>query len=128
MGLGKYFYVRFIKEMDSIKDRIKVLADTRGVAFAKLESELGFGNGTIGKWDKYAPSSDKLQKVADYFDVSVDYLLGRTNNKQVSKNKVPEIVGAAAHFDLSKLTPEGIEEYNKYIEFLAFKYKGENID
>ncbi len=47
----------------------------------KLESELGFGNGTIGKWDKAAPSADKLAIVAEFFDVSVDYLLGRSNDE-----------------------------------------------
>ena len=38
---------------------------------------MGFGNGTIVKWDKASPNSEKLSKVADYFHVSVDYLLGR---------------------------------------------------
>lgn len=63
--------------MDSLKERIKALANHRGLGLPKLEAELGFGNGTIVKWDKSSPSVDKLQKVADYFDVSVDYLLGR---------------------------------------------------
>lgn len=63
--------------METVKDRIKALANARGIGLPKLEAELGFGNGTIVKWDKSSPSADKLQKVADYFDVSVDYLLGR---------------------------------------------------
>lgn len=63
--------------MDTIKERIKTLADAHGIALSKLDSMLGFGNGTIGKWSKNVPTADKLQKVADYFEVSVDYLLGR---------------------------------------------------
>lgn len=44
---------------------------------AALERELSFGNGLIRKWDKQSPSVDKLCKVADYFNVSIDFLLGR---------------------------------------------------
>ena len=68
-------------EVTTTKDRVKALADARGIALARLDAELGFGNGTIGKWDKAAPSSDKLQAVADYFSVSVDYLLGREDEE-----------------------------------------------
>lgn len=45
-----------------------------------LEKELGFGNGTIGKWQKASPSVDKLKKVADWFGVTLDELLA-TNDK-----------------------------------------------
>jgi len=57
--------------------RIKDLCVNKDSSFAKLERELGFGNGTIRNWDKNSPSVDKLQKVANYFMVSTDYLLGR---------------------------------------------------
>lgn len=63
--------------METLRDRIRTLAKTKGLSLPKLEAELGFGSGTIVKWEKASPSADKLQKVADYFDVSVDYLLGR---------------------------------------------------
>ncbi len=61
----------------TLRDRIRELANSKGLSLPNLESELGFGNGTIVKWDKSSPNTDKLQKVADYFNVSVDYLLGR---------------------------------------------------
>lgn len=52
------------------------------MGLSAVDSALGFGNGTIGKWDKAAPSADKLKMVADYFGVSVDYLLtGETKEK-----------------------------------------------
>ena len=31
------------------------------------------------------PSADKIEKIADYFNVSVDYILGRTNNPEINK-------------------------------------------
>jgi hypothetical protein len=41
----------------------------------KLEQECGLTRGSMAKWDDHAPSPDKVKKVADYFDVSVEYLL-----------------------------------------------------
>ena len=61
----------------TLKDRIRELANERGMSLPALEAKLGFGNGTIVKWDKASPNSDKLSKVADFFNVSIDYLLGR---------------------------------------------------
>ena len=68
----------------NIVDRIKLLANEKGLTIAELERILGFGNNIISKWDKSIPRSDKLEKLADYFNVSTDYLLGRTENKQRS--------------------------------------------
>ena len=61
-----------------LKDRVKQLADRKKISLPQLEQELGFGNGTIVKWDKSIPKADKLKKVADYFNVSMNYLMGDT--------------------------------------------------
>ena len=61
----------------SIVDRVKALCSSKNTTMTALERELNFGKGIIRRWDEVAPNSDKLQKVADYFHVSVDYLLGR---------------------------------------------------
>lgn len=67
--------------MNTIKDRIKNLAEARGVGLSAIDAALGFGNGTIGKWDKSAPNSEKLREVAGYFGVTVDYLLGEESEE-----------------------------------------------
>lgn len=54
------------------------LCEKKGVSIAKLEKETGISNGAIGKWRKCSPTVEKLEKVADFFGVSVDYLLGRS--------------------------------------------------
>jgi len=63
-------------------EKIKALCEAHELTFAALERRLDFGNGTIRKWDNATPSGDKLVKVADFFNVSVDYLLGRDRNGQ----------------------------------------------
>ncbi|MDT2422378.1 helix-turn-helix domain-containing protein [Enterococcus avium] len=63
-------------------EKIKILADSQKISIRRLEEILGYGNGTIRRWEKQTPGVDKIQKVADYFDVSVDYLLGRTDKKR----------------------------------------------
>ena len=58
--------------------------------FASIEKELKMGNGIIGKWRKQSPSCDKISKVANYLDCSVDYLLGRTDNPEAHKSSMSE--------------------------------------
>ena len=62
--------------------RIKELCAERGISINKLEVDLGVGLSSIQKWKSTSsPSVEKVIKVATYFDVSVDYLLGRTDIK-----------------------------------------------
>ena len=65
----------------NLYEKIKMLCKEREISIAKLESELGFGNGSIRKWGNAAPATDRLEKVADYFHVSTDYLLNREDKK-----------------------------------------------
>lgn len=77
--------------MDGILySRIKELCDKKGITITKLESDLGFGNSSIKKWKQTtSPSVDKVIKIASYFDVSVDYLLGRSD----ISTSISEILG-----------------------------------
>lgn len=54
---------------------IRRLCSEKQVSIAKLEREAGIGNGTIGRWDVSSPSIDNVQKVAEYFGVTVDELI-----------------------------------------------------
>ncbi|CAM4359758.1 hypothetical protein BAMA_16250 [Bacillus manliponensis] len=64
-----------------ITERIKTLCQNRGISVSRLEEELEFGQNTIYQWKKRTPSVERVQKVADYFDVSIDFLLGRTEQE-----------------------------------------------
>jgi transcriptional regulator with XRE-family HTH domain len=54
---------------------IKLLCKQHGISIPKLEKELGFAHGSIYKWDTNDPGVDKVQKVAQRFGVTVDFLL-----------------------------------------------------
>lgn len=62
----------------NLTTRIKELCDSKKVTFAEVERAVGLSNGQIRRWDKVSPRTSTLEKVADYFQVSIDFLLGRT--------------------------------------------------
>lgn len=59
-------------------ERIKKLADEKQKSLSHISTELGLGENSIYRFKTQRPNSATLEKIADYFDVSVDYLLGRT--------------------------------------------------
>ena len=67
-----------------IYDRIRLLASEKNISIRELEIKLGFSNGLLRSWDK-STNTASLEKVADYFDVSVDSLLGRTSKQELPK-------------------------------------------
>ncbi|MHC1750697.1 MAG: XRE family transcriptional regulator [Cellulosilyticaceae bacterium] len=64
------------KENHSILKTIKLLCIESNISIPSLEKALGFGNGSIYHWDKSFPAADKIIKVAIYFKVSANYILG----------------------------------------------------
>ena len=63
------------------------LLQKRGISTYKLTKDTGIPNGMVNKWKNgiQLPSAESLIKLANYFDVSVDYLLGRTDNPDVNR-------------------------------------------
>lgn len=62
----------------SLLQRVKDLVNLKKITIAELERVTGLSQGSIRNWDKTSPGVDKVQKVAEYFNVSTDYLTGRT--------------------------------------------------
>lgn len=76
-----------------IVERIRQLAEERKISLAELERKLNLANSSIRKWDKGNPGIDKVEKVADFFNVSTDYLLGKTvYRKTINEEKLAEDV------------------------------------
>ncbi|MBO0084239.1 helix-turn-helix transcriptional regulator, partial [Listeria monocytogenes] len=80
-------------------ERIKKLSAKKGITISQLTSELEMGENSIYRWKTQKPALDKLQKVADYFNVSIDYLVGRTDNPYVDNDIPQEAATLAAHID-----------------------------
>ena len=59
----------------TLLERVKMLCEKRGVSINRFEKEAGLTRGSVAKWDDHAPSGQKLEKAAQYFGVSVNYLL-----------------------------------------------------
>lgn len=71
-------------------ERIKELAKKRGLSLNQVEEKLGYSKNTLYSLKRQKVSSDRLQEIADYFGVSTDYLLGRTDNPAIAGEKAPE--------------------------------------
>ncbi len=67
--------------------RLKQLREEKGISQLKLAMDLSVNQNTISRYETGVREADyaMLIKIAEYFDVSVDYLLGRTENKKFLK-------------------------------------------
>lgn len=96
-------------------DRIKELAEKRGWSIVETEEKLGFGKNSLYSWKKNNPSSDKLTKAANLFNVSTDFLLGRTDDPYQHDNKsiARQIM---LRSEVSNLSEDDAEEIEQEIE------------
>lgn len=77
--------------------RLNALCAERGVKITNVIAEMGMGSGNLSKWKAGGvPKGDTLSKLADYFHVSTDYLLGRTDDpRPVGEEKGPAPVSVS---------------------------------
>lgn len=69
----------------TLVDRIKIKCKEKNTSMNALEGELGFGNGTLRRWDERTPGADRLLILANRLEVSVDWLLtGKDANELTS--------------------------------------------
>ena len=67
--------------------RLKELRKKKGISQLRLATELNTTQNTISRYEtgEREPGIDELIKIADYFNVSVDYLIGRTGNPSMNR-------------------------------------------
>ena len=65
-------------------DRIKTISKERGYSIAEVERKAGISANYMYQWKKRNPSPKALASVADVLNVSVDYLLGKTDDNSTS--------------------------------------------
>ncbi|WP_176745364.1 helix-turn-helix domain-containing protein, partial [Enterococcus faecalis] len=72
-------------------ERISYLAKKQGLSVFDLAEKLNLSRNSIYSWKKSSPKAETLEKVAEYFDVTTDYLLGRTENPNSDSLEEDEI-------------------------------------
>lgn len=108
----------------SLTNRIKELADQKKVTFAEIERKVGISNGQIRRWDTSSPKIENIQKVADYFDVSTDYLLGRSSNISIDGTVQEENLSSQIMFRMNTegLSEDEVDELKDEVDrFLRFR-------
>ena len=67
--------------------RLKEIRKSKGISQLKLAIDLNTTQNTISRYEngKNEPGIRELIQIADYFNISIDYLLGRTDNPQMNK-------------------------------------------
>ena len=106
-------------------DRLKLLRKNSGYTQKELGEKLNVSGRVIGYYESNErfPDKDTLTDIADFFNVSVDYLLGRTDEKN-PKKEIKNATTIAAHRlgDIEQLPDDAIDEINNYIDLMRLKY------
>ena len=112
-------------------EKIKELAKKRGKSLGQVEEDLGYGRNTLYKIKNSTPNAERIAEIANYFNVSTDYLLGRTENPVIAKDdKANAYLGpaetelvAAFRNQTQHMTEEEKVRFNKAIESLMVTAK-----
>ncbi|MFW3538235.1 helix-turn-helix domain-containing protein [Vagococcus fluvialis] len=97
-------------------ERIKLLSEKRSITISQLEDELGIPNNTIYQWKKRTPNVERLQKVADFFNVSIDYLLGRSDSEKSSNEKTSMAKQVMMRMNTDGLSEKELDEIESEME------------
>lgn len=109
--------------MFSTLEKIKELAQKQGISLQKVAEDLGYSINYLYTLKEKTPKSDRLQEIADYFNVSTDYLLGRTDNPNIAKDgdasaplDLRDIAAQSMLFDGKPLSEEDIDFITAVLE------------
>lgn len=121
--------------MFSTFEIVKDLCEKQGISLNTLEDKLKLGKNSLYGLKRNQPSAERLQQIADYFNVSTDYLLGRTDNPVIAgsdefaqvNGQIIDLRKAAANtmlFDGKPLNEDDIDFITSVLS-AHFKSKGE---
>ena len=118
--------------MRSFGEILTSLREERGIYQKELAAILKVSVGTVSNYENniHFPDQEALLQLADYFEVTVDYLLGRTsyrysldtlNEEYAPGMTVAELVNIIQHFN-----PQNMASFLDYIELLQLRQKAED--
>ena len=101
-------------------DVLNSLMKSKNVSRQDLTTALSIGKNQIKYWETHEniPNMETLKKIADYFGVSVDYLLGNESNNAELPEQDKKVLQM-----LHSLDAEGKEKAEQYLELLSLQYK-----
>lgn len=108
--------------MSKFGERLKKLREEKNILSKDLASIINVEPSTITNWEKgnRSPKEDMLIRIADYFDCSIDYLLGRTDNKSplvYSTTINDTCINLEVHKSYPfELTPEDVENMLRHLD------------
>ncbi|MCT4563048.1 MAG: helix-turn-helix domain-containing protein [Maledivibacter sp.] len=110
---------------------LKQLRNERKLTQRQLAKLLNLSPSTIAMYEtgQRKPDFQILQKIADFFDVSTDYLLGRTDIRNLYKEIVLKESKASYTLDVGDLSKEDIAKVKEYVDLLRQKDSfGKGVD
>jgi len=107
-------------------ERLRQLREEKGMDREQLAARLDMSYSTIAKYEAGSrfPDQDTLLKLADIFDVSTDYLLGKSDFRR----PLPQTVAPYLPEGFDKLSPEARKEVMDFIEYVRVKYAKKDGD
>ena len=101
--------------------RLKELRESHNLSQQSFANIINVSQSTVGMWEsgKRTPDSEMLAKIADYFDVSVDYLIGRSS--EYSVNDELKGVDFALYNETKELNDSQKKDVLKFVQFLKNK-------
>ena len=114
--------------IQTIGTQIAKLRKDRNITQEDLAKKLGVSAQAVSKWGNGgAPDVEMLPEIADYFDVSIDYLLTGEDTFQIEHMKRPPINEKVLDTEVLKvyktLAPEAKQDALKYLKLLQLKQK-----
>ena len=115
-------------------DKFKQLCEEKNISPNKAGTDLGLSNSIVTKWKKTGatPHAKTLNKISEYFGVSINYLLDIEEKEETKKDPTPKTGNEVSDLDtftlniLHKLTPECQEKaIARLLELAAESAKNE---
>lgn len=102
----------------SVYDRIKKQSAKYDMTLQELAKKAGLGTNSIYRWREMNPKMDNLTAVADVLHVSVDYLLGNTDNPNPKVSTKPTDLAdedIVLSFEGKQIPPEDLETIRRFL-------------
>ena len=106
-------------------DKFVCLCEQKGISPSGAAVAMGINKATVTNWKKnfengndIKPTTEVLNKISEYFEVSIDYLVSDSNRLNITENDIK-----FALFGDGDITDEMYDEVKNFAEYVKQKYK-----